>query len=164
VRNVRKNFALEQLGEEDRPLGATGGTEPASLAGESDQELEAALGTKDPSEARFEESAVQVREDGGIPAGLPETVSPLESLLPQALEGFDVGIKELIEGAGAGVAGPLNGGAGLGPRQRPRSGAAHEGARRNPSSGSSPEDAARVRGLPRAADCRDARHSPENRR
>jgi hypothetical protein len=57
----------------------------------------------------FEESAVQVREDGGIPVGFPEAVSSFESLLPQALEGLEVGLEDLIEGAGAGIAGPVSG-------------------------------------------------------
>jgi hypothetical protein len=44
---------------------------------------------------------------------LPESVSPLESLLPQALEGFEEGLEELIDGALAGVSGPIGGRAGV---------------------------------------------------
>jgi hypothetical protein len=62
VGDVLENFALEELGEEDRPLGATGGAEPAPLAGKSDENLEAALGTNDAGEAGLEGSAVKIRK------------------------------------------------------------------------------------------------------
>jgi hypothetical protein len=106
------------------------------ITGKSDEELKAALGTNDAGEIRFEESAIKVREDGGIPVGFPESVSSFESIVPQALEGFEMGIEELKERAGAWIAGPVSGGAGVGPWQRPdgQSSAAHEEARRNPSS------------------------------
>jgi hypothetical protein len=108
----------------------------SSLAGESDEELESTLRTNDAGEARFEPSAVEVREDGGIPVGLPESVSSFEPIVPQALESLEVGLEELIEGARAGIPGSVNRRAGVGLRQREggRSAAAHEEARRNPSS------------------------------
>jgi hypothetical protein len=109
VGDVGEDFVLEELGEERRTFGSTGGAKSAALAGESNEKLEAALGTNDAGETGFEESAVQVREDGGIPVGFPEAVSSFESLLPQALEGLEVGIEDLIEGAGAGIAGPVSG-------------------------------------------------------
>jgi hypothetical protein len=118
VRDVRKNLALEQLGENRRPLGSTGGAEPAALTGESDEKLKAALWTNDAGETGFEESAIKVREDGGIPVALPEAVSSLESLFPQALESLEVGFDELIEGAGAGTTGPVSGRAGEGLRRK----------------------------------------------
>jgi hypothetical protein len=135
VGGIGENLVLEQLGEDRCPLGTTGGTESAAFTRESDEELIAALWTNDAGETGFEESAIQVREDGGIPVAFPESVSSLESLFPQALEGLEVGLEELIEGAGAGIAGPIGGQARGGPRQSPdgRGSAAHEGARRNPS-------------------------------
>jgi hypothetical protein len=42
---------------------------------------------------------------------LPEAVASLESPplgFPQVLEGFEVGLEELIEGGGAGIAGPVS--------------------------------------------------------
>jgi hypothetical protein len=77
----------------------------------------AARWTNDPGKTRFEPSAVQVREDGGIPVRLPETEASLESLFPLALEGLEVGLEELIEEAGPRVAGPVNGRADAGLRQ-----------------------------------------------
>jgi hypothetical protein len=135
VRDVRKNLALEQLGEDRCSLGSTGRAEPAALTGESDEKLKAALWTNDAGEAGFEESTIQIRENGGIPVAFPESVSSLESFFPQALEGFEMGIEELIEGAGARIAGPIGSQARGGPRQSPggRGSAAHEEARRNPS-------------------------------
>jgi hypothetical protein len=130
VGDVLKDFALEELGENRCPLGAAGGTESAALAGESDEELEPALGTNDAGEAGFEESTIHEREDGGIPVSLPETVASLESLFPQALEGFEAGLKELKEGALAGIAGPVSGRTGEGLRWKPcagEGGAAHAG-------------------------------------
>jgi hypothetical protein len=127
VGDVLKNFALEELGENRCPLGAAGGTESAALAGESDdEELEAALGTNDSGEAGFEESTIHEREDRRFPVSLPETVASLESLFPQALEGLEVGLEELEEGALAGIAGPVTGRAGEGlRRQGGVGGAAH---------------------------------------
>jgi hypothetical protein len=122
------DFALEELGEDSGPLGAAGGAEPAPLARESDEKLEAALGTNHPSETGFEESAIQVREDSGIPEGSPEAVSSFESNFPQALEGFEMGLEELIEGALAGITGPVSGRAGEGLRRHGANGdAAHAG-------------------------------------
>jgi hypothetical protein len=118
VRDVLKNFALEELGEDSGPLGAAGGAEASSLTGKSDEKLEAALWTNDAGEAGFEESAVKVREDGGIPVASPESITSLETLFPQALEGLEVGLEEWIEGAGAGIAGPVSGRAGKGPRRK----------------------------------------------
>jgi hypothetical protein len=130
VGDVLKDFALEELGENRCPLGAAGGAESAALAGESDEELEPALGTNDPGEAGFEESTIHEREDGGIPVSLPESVASLESLFPQAPEGFEVGLEELKEGALAGIAGPVSGRTGEGLRWKPcagEGGAAHAG-------------------------------------
>ena len=107
---------MEQLGENRRPLGSTGRAEPAALTGESDEKLKAALWTNDAGETGFEESAIQVREDRAIPVSFPEAVSSLESLFPQAFESLEVGIEELIEGGGAGIAGPVSGRAGEGLR------------------------------------------------
>ncbi|HEY7700584.1 MAG TPA: hypothetical protein VIE88_19300, partial [Vicinamibacteria bacterium] len=139
VSDVGEDLFLEQFGEDGCSLGAAGGAETSAFAGESDEELEAALGTNDAGETGFEESTIHVREDSGIPEGAPEAASLLESLFPQALEGLEMGIEELIEGAGSWVAGPINGRAELGPGKRAegRSGAAHAGAGRNPSSGTS---------------------------
>lgn len=110
-----------------------------SITGESDEELKAALWTNDAGETGFEASAIQVRGDGGMPVAFPEFVSSLESPLkgfPQALESLEVGLEELIEGGGAGIAGPVSGRAGEGLRRwAGGSGdSAHAGARRNPSS------------------------------
>jgi hypothetical protein len=91
VSDVGKDLVLEQLGEDGCPLGSTGGAEASALAGESDQELKTAFWTDDPGEAGFEESAIQVREDSGFPEGSPEAVASLESLVPQALEGLEMG-------------------------------------------------------------------------
>jgi hypothetical protein len=40
---------------------------------------------------------------------LPESVSSLESLLPQPLESLEVGFEELIGGVLTGIAGPVSG-------------------------------------------------------
>ena len=136
MRDVGENPVLEQYGEDRCSLGSTGGAEPAALTGESDEKLKAALWTNDAGETGFEESAIQVREDGGIPVAFPESVSSLESLFPQALESLEVGLEELIEGRGAGIAWPVSGRAGEGLRRRAGASgdAAHAGARRNPPS------------------------------
>jgi hypothetical protein len=112
VRYILENFALEKLREESGPFGAAGGAEPSPLAGKSNEELEPALGTNDASETRFEPPTVEVREDGGIPVGFPESESSLETLFPQALEGIEVTFEELIEGALLGIPGPVRGRAG----------------------------------------------------
>jgi hypothetical protein len=66
----------------------------------------------------FEPSAVKVREDRRIPVSPPESVSSFESLFPQALEGLEVDLEELEEGASAGIAGPVSGRTGEGPRRK----------------------------------------------
>jgi hypothetical protein len=104
VGGVGENPVLEQLGENRCPLGAAGGTEASALAGESDEELKAALGTNDAGETGFEDSTIEVAGNGGIPEGSPESIPSLESLFPQALEALEAGLEELIEGGGARVA------------------------------------------------------------
>ena len=96
---------------------ATRRAERAAFAGERDEELEATLRANGSGEARFEESTIEVAGNGGIPEGPPEAVTSFESFFPQALEGLEVGIEELIEGRGPRVAGPVNDRTGSGLRQ-----------------------------------------------
>jgi hypothetical protein len=98
-------------------------SEPCELA----QEL-SMVEEEGPEHFRYCEYPLGVRD-------FPESVSSFEPIVPQALEGFEMGIEELKERAGAWIAGPVSGGAGVGPWQRPdgQSSAAHEEARRNPS-------------------------------
>jgi hypothetical protein len=129
VGDVSEDFALEELGENRGPLGATGGAEASALAGKSDEELESTFGTTDAGEARFELPAVEVREDGGVPVGFPESVSSLETLFPHAFEGIEVSFEELKEGALTGIPGPVRDLAGESRRRKSGAGgdAAHAG-------------------------------------
>jgi len=129
VSDVGENLVVEKLGEDGCPLGATGGAEPASLAGKSDEKLISALWTKDAGEAGLEQPTIEVACNGGIPVDSPEAVARLESLFPDAFEGLEVGLEEWIEGGGSGVAEPIRDRAegGLRMESGGKGGAAHAG-------------------------------------
>jgi hypothetical protein len=114
VRGVGENFLREQLGEKSRSFGSARGAESATLAGKCHEKLETAPWTNGAGETGFEKSAVEIAGDGVIPIPLPEAVTPLESLFPQAFHGFVVLVEELIEGGGAWVARPVKGRTGFG--------------------------------------------------
>ncbi len=63
--------------------------------------------TAKPSEARFRDSTVKVTSHNRVDEASPEAVFFFESLLPDGLDIFVVGLEELIQGSGPSVAGAI---------------------------------------------------------
>ncbi len=108
VRHIRENLVLEQLGENRRSLRATRWTKSPTLAREAYEELGFAVRAPDASETGFEQTAVKVGGHGAIPASSPKPVLALESLFPHGLDGFVMGVDELVKSAGARLARTIN--------------------------------------------------------
>ena len=101
VRHVREDLVLKQLGENGGALGATRWTKSPTPARESDEELELAARAPDASEPGFEQTAVLVGGHGAIPVASPKPVVALEAVFPHGLDGFVMGVEELVKRARA---------------------------------------------------------------
>ena len=107
--NVFQYLVFEEGSKGSGAFGVAGRADPPLFAAESEQVLASAVIALEPGEARVRDSTVKVTSHNRVDEASPEAVFFFESLLPNGLDIFVVGLEELIQSGVLGLSRSVEG-------------------------------------------------------